>query len=156
MYLNPLGPPQTSEYVSNPLRPPHAVIICSHYPPRDTQALIHARSLAVVRSTKDRASIIIIMLFSCIEMAVTRKTEKKLEEMYNKINKEDLPHDTIDRGLMIDVMNKVLILADWYFDTYCSDFNKARQIYANNLLWYRIKTVKSTTNQRLGILYCQY
>ena len=58
-------------------------------------------------------------------MAVTRKTEKKLEEMYNKINKEDLPHDTIDRGLMIDVMNKVLILADWYFDTYCSDFNKA-------------------------------
>ena len=50
-------------------------------------------------------------------MAVTRKTEKKLEEMYNNINKEDLPHDTIDRGLMIDVMNKVLILADWYFDT---------------------------------------
>ena len=34
-------------------------------------------------------------------VAVTRKTEKKLEEMYNKINKEDLPHDTIDRGLMI-------------------------------------------------------
>ena len=81
-------------------------------------------------------------LFSCIEMAVTRKTEKKLEEMYNNINKEDLPHDTIDRGLMIDVMNKVLILADWYFDTYCSDFNKARQIYENNLLCYRIKNSK--------------
>ena len=75
-------------------------------------------------------------------MAVTRKTEKKLEEMYNNINKEDLPHDTIDRGLMIDVMNKVLILADWYFDTYCSDFNKARQIYENNLLCYRIKNSK--------------
>ena len=76
-------------------------------------------------------------------MAVTRKTEKKLEEMYNKINKEDLPHDTIDRGLMIDVMNKVLILADWYFDTYCSDFNKAMQIYENNLLCYRIKNSKT-------------
>ena len=83
-----------------------------------------------------------VRLFSCIEMAVTRKTEKKLEEMYNNINKEDLPHDTIDRGLMIDVMNKVLILADWYFDTYCSDFNKARQIYENNLLCYRIKNSK--------------
>ena len=62
MYLNPLGPPQTSEYVSKPLSPPHVVIISSHYPPRDTQALIHARSLDVVRSTKDRASIKIIII----------------------------------------------------------------------------------------------
>ena len=49
-----------------PLRPPHAVIISSHYQlplsaKEDIQALIHARSLAEVRSTKDRASIIIIM-----------------------------------------------------------------------------------------------
>ena len=85
-----------------------------------------------IRMRKDT----LLELFSCIEM------KRQLEEMYNKINKEDLPHDTIDRGLMIDVMNKVLILADWYFDTYCSDFNKARQIYENNLLCYQIKNSK--------------
>ena len=92
-------------------------------------------------------------------MAVTRKTEKKLEEMYNKINKEDLPHDTIDRGLMIDVMNKVLILADWYFDTYCSDFNKATKpckYMRTTCSATESKTVKLSMNQHLGILYCLY
>ena len=69
MYLNPLRPPQPSEYVSKPTQAPSR----RHHQPSlsaliirqgDTQALIHARSLAEVRSTKDRASIIIIALVS--------------------------------------------------------------------------------------------
>ena len=49
--------------------------------------------------------------------------------MYNEINKNDLPHDTINRGLMIEILDKMIQIADWYFDNYCSDINKARQIY---------------------------
>lgn len=75
-------------------------------------------------------------------MAVTRKSVKKLQEMYAKINKEDLPFDTISREMMLKVMDKILMLADWYFDTFCTDFNKARQIYEHNLLCYRIKNSK--------------
>ena len=63
--------------------------------------------------------------------------------MYNEINKNDLPHDTIDRGLMIEILDKMIQIADWYFDNYCSDINKARQIYENNLLCYRIKNSKT-------------
>ena len=63
--------------------------------------------------------------------------------MYNEINKNDLPHDKIDRGLMIEILDKMIQIADWYFDNYCSDINKARQIYENNLLCYRIKTSKT-------------
>lgn len=76
-------------------------------------------------------------------MAVTRKSVKKLEEMYAKINKEDLPFDTISRETMLKVMDKILMLADWYFNTFCTNFNKARQIYENNLLCYRIKNSKT-------------
>lgn len=81
--------------------------------------------------------------FSCIEMAVTKKSVKKLEEMYAKINNEDLPFDTVSRETMLKVMDKILMLADWYFYTFCSDFNRARQIYEHNLLCYRIKNSKT-------------
>lgn len=72
-----------------------------------------------------------------------KSNQKQLERMYNEINKNDLPHDTINRGLIIKVLDKMVLIADWYFDTYCSDFNKARQIYENNLLCYRIKNSKT-------------
>ena len=67
MYLNPLRPPQTSEYVSKASQAPsrrHYQLSLSVLIIRqgDTQALIHARSLAEVRSTKDRASTIIIII----------------------------------------------------------------------------------------------
>ena len=54
-------------------------------------------------------------------MILTRKTDEQIEKMYDRINKDDLPHDTIDRDLMID------------------------RIYENNLLCYRIKN--SATNK---------
>ena len=78
-------------------------------------------------------------------MILTRKTDEQIEKMYDRINKDDLPHDTIDRDLMIDILDKMVLIADWYFDTYCTDFNKARRIYQNNLLCYRIKN--SATNK---------
>ena len=78
-------------------------------------------------------------------MILTRKTDEQIEKMYDRINKDDLPHDTIDRDLMIDILDKMVLIADWYFDTYCTDFNKARRIYENNLLCYRIKN--SATNK---------
>ena len=80
-------------------------------------------------------------LFSCIEMK--KSNQKQLERMYNEISKNDLPHDKIDRGLMIEILDKMIQIADWYFDNYCSDINKARQIYENNLLCYRIKNSKT-------------
>ena len=80
-------------------------------------------------------------LFSCIEMK--KSNQKQLERMYNEINKNDLPHDTINRGLMIEILDKMIQIADWYFDNYCSDINKARQIFENNLLCYRIKSSKT-------------
>ena len=78
-------------------------------------------------------------------MILTRKTDEQIEKMYDRINKDDLQHDTIDRDLMIDILDKMVLIADWYFDTYCTDFNKARRIYENNLLCYRIKN--SATNK---------
>ena len=63
-----------------------------------------------------------------------KSNQKQLERMYNEISKNDLPHDKIDRGLMIEILDKMIQIADWYFDNYCSDSNKARQIYENNLL----------------------
>ena len=72
-------------------------------------------------------------------MFLRRKTDEQIKKMYDRINRDDLPHDTIDRDLMIDILDKMILIADWYFDTYCTDFNKARLIYENNLLCYRIK-----------------
>ena len=39
---------------------------------------------------------------------------------------------------MIEILDKMIQIADWYFDNYCSDINKARQIFENNLLCYRM------------------
>ena len=79
-----------------------------------------------------------------------KSNQKQLERMYNEINKNDLPHDTINRGLMIEILDKMIQIADWYFDNYCSDINKARQIFENNLLCYRIinsKTINEPTSR---------
>ena len=61
------------------------------------------------------------------------------EKMYADINKYDLIHDTVDRDLMIDIIDKMIEICNWYFEKRCpSQSGKARSILENNVLCFRI------------------
>ena len=61
------------------------------------------------------------------------------EKMYADINKYDLIYDTVDRDLMIDIIDKMIEICNWYFEKRCPNQNgKARSILENNVLCFRI------------------
>ena len=60
------------------------------------------------------------------------------EKMYADINKYDLIHDTINRDLMIDIIDKMVDVCNVYFKNRCSQSGKSREIFENNVLCFRI------------------
>ena len=60
------------------------------------------------------------------------------EKMYADINKYDLIHDTINRDLMLDIIDKMIDICNLYFKNRCPQSDKSRAIFENNVLCFRI------------------
>ena len=78
------------------------------------------------------------------------KTDAQIEKMYERINENNLIHDTVDRELMNTILDKMIEICNWYFEKRCINQNgKARSILENNVLCYRIKN--SVINKEAAI-----
>ena len=91
------------------------------------------------RESKTSSKYFLFLIFTHYKMSPKNAGIEALrEKMYADINKYDLIHDTINRDLMIDILEQMVDICNLYFKHRCSQSGKSREIFENNILCYRI------------------